>query len=324
MNEKPVLKIMIDNVCVKRIIGLSDGIFTIGSDKNCEIHLENIEKQHCQLEIVHDEYWIKSMSPELELKLNCNQVENSKIYVNDIINIGKYSISIQKDDAKTEKLTDQIEIGMIKEITIENNYKDDQIVCDNFTFGRHHECNFELTDDVVSMLHCKIGMINKRPYLIDLNSSNGTEIDGRRIKSNKRQLHNNSSITIGSRSFVFQSDLATELKNGIDKETTFLSIIKTAKYRRIAALSGVIILIIVSILLKKNGNTGYRVNANEIKSVKELVENGNLIKANQEAEKILQNDPKNQEIIKLKEDIDKKNENVNNLKMTYIIEQNKK
>ncbi len=324
MNEKPVLKIMIDNICAKRIIGLSDGVFTIGSDINCEIHLENIAEQHCQLEIVHGEYWIKSISPDLELMLNCNRIENSKFYVNDIINIGKYSISIQNESAISKKLSDQIQIGTIREIVNGNSYKEYQDVYDNFTFGRHRECNCELSDDIVSLLHCKIGIINKRPFLIDINSSNGTEVDGKRIKSNKSQLYNNSEITIGSRSFIFQSELASELKSTTDNETTFLSKINTPKYRRIAVLSGVLILIVVSILFKKSGKINNRANGNEIKSINDLVEKGYLLKANREVKEILHNDPKNQVIIKLKEDIDKKSENVNKLKMTYVIEHSEK
>ncbi len=75
-----------------------------------------------------------------------------------------------------------------------------------WTFGRSTDCDFVYSTPKVSRLHCKIEYIDSHYYLTDLNSTNGTYLNGRRIER-KERLFTGDIIGIGSEDIVFTSQM---------------------------------------------------------------------------------------------------------------------
>lgn len=73
-------------------------------------------------------------------------------------------------------------------------------------FGRGADCDFVYSTPKVSRVHCKIEYIDSHYYLTDLNSTNGTYLNGRRIER-KERLFTGDIIGIGNEDIVFTSQM---------------------------------------------------------------------------------------------------------------------
>ncbi len=62
--------------------------------------------------------------------------------------------------------------------------------------GRSHECNFIVNDSLVSKKHCNITFEDGKFYVEDLDSSNGTFVNGKRIKK-KTALFYGDKLSVG-------------------------------------------------------------------------------------------------------------------------------
>ncbi len=84
---------------------------------------------------------------------------------------------------------------------------EDQIELKNFPFtiGRDQLCDLCLTSSYVSRRHARIEKQGKDYYLIDLDSTSGTYVNGRKIKSHI--LDNGDIIEVGDISFRFETGL---------------------------------------------------------------------------------------------------------------------
>lgn len=71
-----------------------------------------------------------------------------------------------------------------------------------FVLGREQEADYKVPDNVVSKRHAKITKVQKEYYIEDLESSNGTNVDGKRITERTR-LQDGSIIRLGNKAFVF-------------------------------------------------------------------------------------------------------------------------
>ncbi|MBF0299637.1 MAG: FHA domain-containing protein [Oligoflexia bacterium] len=75
---------------------------------------------------------------------------------------------------------------------------------DGITFGRSSKCNIVLKDADVSSRHMRIHIEDGQYFLIDLDSSNGTKINGKKITPmNKLLLIKNDFINIGKTTYLF-------------------------------------------------------------------------------------------------------------------------
>lgn len=89
--------------------------------------------------------------------------------------------------------------------------------------GRHSECSLVVNDKGVSGNHCKIEQVNQRDYLItDLNSSNGTYLNGKKINSEK--INFGDIITLGKTRVIFQP-----VERSFDDSTTMVDVSKYVK-----------------------------------------------------------------------------------------------
>jgi len=74
----------------------------------------------------------------------------------------------------------------------------------SITIGRSSENTFRINNAFVSSKHLKIKFINVKLYVKDLNSSNGTYIDGKKLTVNKYySLAKNQKLILGSEDVIY-------------------------------------------------------------------------------------------------------------------------
>lgn len=79
----------------------------------------------------------------------------------------------------------------------ENTWEEAEIF-ETLVIGRSEDCDFVLADRLASRKHAHVAIKNGEPYLTDLNSSNGTKINGQRIQANvPRRLSEGEYFSIG-------------------------------------------------------------------------------------------------------------------------------
>ncbi len=79
-----------------------------------------------------------------------------------------------------------------------------QIQGKTLTIGRSSQCEITISDNRSSRRHCEVGQDEEGYYVKDLNSFNGTFVNGKRITLHR--LNPNDKIKIGSMSFLFESE----------------------------------------------------------------------------------------------------------------------
>jgi pSer/pThr/pTyr-binding forkhead associated (FHA) protein len=72
--------------------------------------------------------------------------------------------------------------------------------------GRSKDCDIQLSDPNVSRRHAEVRREGKSYTLVDLDSTNGIEVDGKQVK--RLELHDGSRFTIGSTEIVFSEELS--------------------------------------------------------------------------------------------------------------------
>ncbi|MGC9270331.1 FHA domain-containing protein [Acidiphilium sp.] len=77
------------------------------------------------------------------------------------------------------------------------------ITTGGFLIGRTAPCHLILPDREISRRHCRIDLRNGAAYLSDLNSSNGTFVNGRRIDT-MIELNHDARITLGAETLIYQ------------------------------------------------------------------------------------------------------------------------
>ena len=65
----------------------------------------------------------------------------------------------------------------------------------SFTIGRSPDCHLPMNHTKVSRIHCRITKVSDSYILEDLGSSNGTKVNGRKVK--KAILRHNDEISLG-------------------------------------------------------------------------------------------------------------------------------
>jgi len=105
----------------------------------------------------------------------------------------------------TEPATPQ-ELGVEQEqVTLEVEGRRLPVTERRMTIGRSRECEVQLNDPNVSRRHAELRQEGATYWLVDLDSTNGIEIGGRRHKRVK--LENGTHVTLGSTELVFRREL---------------------------------------------------------------------------------------------------------------------
>lgn len=106
---------------------------------------------------------------------------------------------------QTEAVTPE-ELGLAREVvTVEVEGRRIPIEKRRAVIGRSRECDVQVADPNVSRRHAELRQEGATYWLVDLDSTNGIEVDGRRQKRVK--LENGTRVTIGATELVFHREL---------------------------------------------------------------------------------------------------------------------
>jgi pSer/pThr/pTyr-binding forkhead associated (FHA) protein len=72
--------------------------------------------------------------------------------------------------------------------------------------GRSKDCDIQLSDPNVSRRHAEVRREGSSYILVDLDSTNGVEVGGKRVK--RLELHDGSHFTVGSTEIVYSEELS--------------------------------------------------------------------------------------------------------------------
>ena len=70
--------------------------------------------------------------------------------------------------------------------------------------GRSKECDVQLTDPNVSRRHAEVRQEGTAYWIVDLGSTNGIEVNGRRVK--RAKLEDGDTLTLGSTEITFRRE----------------------------------------------------------------------------------------------------------------------
>lgn len=97
------------------------------------------------------------------------------------------------------------ELGVEREVvTLELQGRAVPIEQRRVVIGRSHECDVQVADPNVSRRHCELRQEGATYWLVDLGSTNGIEVDGRRQRRVK--LENGTRVTIGATEVLFRRE----------------------------------------------------------------------------------------------------------------------
>jgi hypothetical protein len=111
-----------------------------------------------------------------------------------------------KPGAATEAVSPE-ELGLERErVTLQVDGRPYDVTKRRVVIGRSKECDVQLSDANVSRRHAELRQEGATYWIVDLDSTNGTEVNGRRLK--RAKLENGDRITVGATDIVFERSAA--------------------------------------------------------------------------------------------------------------------
>jgi hypothetical protein len=100
------------------------------------------------------------------------------------------------------------ELGLDREVaTLSWDGRRQELTKRRAVIGRSKDCDIQVADPNVSRRHAEVRQEGAEHWVVDLDSTNGTEINGRRLK--RAKLRPGDTITVGSTDLVFRRETAT-------------------------------------------------------------------------------------------------------------------
>jgi hypothetical protein len=97
------------------------------------------------------------------------------------------------------------ELGLERELaTLTYDGRSHPLEKSRIVIGRSKDCDIEISDPNVSRRHAEIRQEGAGHWVVDLGSTNGTEVNGRRLK--RAKLRPGDTITVGSSELVFRRE----------------------------------------------------------------------------------------------------------------------
>ncbi|MGX5202639.1 FHA domain-containing protein [Aliikangiella sp. IMCC44632] len=180
----------------KPAMWLVDSTLKIGSDKSCELFIDepSVDPVHVELIVQNGEILLKNVSQHRSVFVNeVPIVKEQKLTAWDIIKVGASELEVVDPlkQRESEPVVQQenktvirpaVSPWMLKALTapLDGQYfslSNGQII------GRDKEAEITLPLSFISRQHAKIALRKEKVYIEDLNSSNGTYVNGEKIKS---------------------------------------------------------------------------------------------------------------------------------------------
>jgi pSer/pThr/pTyr-binding forkhead associated (FHA) protein len=97
------------------------------------------------------------------------------------------------------------ELGMEQElVTLSFDGRSHEVKQRRVVLGRSRDCDIQLADTNVSRRHAELRQEGASYWIVDLGSTNGTEVNGKRVKRAKLQAGD--TITLGSTEITFNRE----------------------------------------------------------------------------------------------------------------------
>ena len=190
----------------------------IGRRAGNDIVLDNrkVSRKHAQIKREGDNFTIEDLQSTGGTEIKGEKITSRQIFTGDIIKIGDFELHFNSgiegeektvfeddktvfDDDKTvfyEETLAKLIVERSQNLEGEISIKGEAVI------GRGEEDTIQVEDERVSREHCKIALVDSNFVITDLESSNGTYVNGEKIT--EKTLENGDKIQIGDTIFEFQ------------------------------------------------------------------------------------------------------------------------
>lgn len=226
----------------------------IGRHQSNDIVLDDrkVSRKHAQIKREDDVFTIEDMKSSGGTEVNGKKITSKQIFTGDVIKIADYELHFSSglrgeertvfDDEKTafdDDRTKFYEEPVAKLVVIRaKNLEGDISVEGEVVLGRGDEADIQLEDERASRKNCKIAMVNNNFVITDLESANGTFVNGEKIT--EKELQNGDKIQIGNSVFEFKMEKGAMVASKFGKKEIFTGVGILAG---VAVVLGIIILL---------------------------------------------------------------------------------
>lgn len=167
-------------------VWLVDAKFSIGKARSNSLMIEDPSVDDIHAEIINtlDQQTLIKKTAKGALKLNGQDVtQNTPIKENDIITIGQVELELVDSQSLVANRLKQTNTAHIWSLHSSASWldKSDFIINKKTTIGRDSTCDICLSLDYLSRQHVSLEPHNGKLFIEDLNSSNGTYVNGEKI-----------------------------------------------------------------------------------------------------------------------------------------------
>lgn len=172
-------------------VWLVDAKFSIGKATSNSLMIEDpsIDEMHAEIINTQDQLCLIKKTSKGTLKINGQDVsQNTPIKADDIITIGQVELELVDSQSLTNNKAKQSTTAAIWSLYSSASWleKNNFIINKKITIGREPGCDICLSLDYLSRKHVSLEPLNGKLFIEDLNSSNGTFVNGEKI--NKAEL----------------------------------------------------------------------------------------------------------------------------------------
>ena len=209
---------------------LSQELVSIGRRQGNDIALDdrNVSRQHAQIKREGDAFIIEDLKSTGGTEVNGKKISSQQIYTGDVIKIGDFELHFFSGMKGEEKTVFNEEEGEEDRTSFDGdrtkfyeeplakllvkraeNLEGDINLEEEMVIGRGEEADIQLEDSRTSRKHCKIALKDKDFVITDLQSANGTFVNGGKIS--EKALENGDQIQIGNALFEFRMQQGAQI-----------------------------------------------------------------------------------------------------------------
>lgn len=168
-------------------VWLVDERFTIGKAKSNSLMIEDSSIEDIHVEIINklDQLSLIKKSPKGLIKVNNEDINDTiTLKANDIISLGTIELELIDSKSLANHKTQQTKSAHIWSLHSSASWldKNNFIINKKTTIGRDPGCDICLALDYLSRKHVSLEPHNGRLFIEDLNSSNGTYVNGSKVQ----------------------------------------------------------------------------------------------------------------------------------------------
>ena len=196
---------LINKSAQKSPVWLVDPLYTIGSSDTCAVMAfgAGVNREHANIEVDGEQVHVKNLVGDTLVLVNGTPVvERSKLHHGDELIVGDTLMVIC--DPKSPQVNGDNSIAPVWSIVAKTSALKGRNfpVNDELVFGRAKDCDISLAVSRLSRRHAKLFTKDGRFFVQDLNSSNGTYVNDRRIYAGAMELHNGDHVCFDYLAFV--------------------------------------------------------------------------------------------------------------------------